>query len=106
MTRAPGLPESWMLVVTASVDPAIEDDWNNWYDNVHLPEIADCPGFVEAARYVTDDDRGSRLYQTIYRLDSKDAVTTTEFNERRGWAHFDQQVEATVRLYRRTGTDQ
>lgn len=105
MTGSPLLPESWMLVVTASVDPKVEDDWNAWYDNEHLPEIADCPGFIEAARYVTADDRGPRLYQTIYRLDSQHALTTTDFSERRGWAHFEQHVEASVRLFRRTGNN-
>jgi antibiotic biosynthesis monooxygenase (ABM) superfamily enzyme len=98
-----GLPESWMLVVNASVDPSVEDEWNTWYDHVHLPEIAECPGFIEAARYVTADNRGQRRYETIYRLESPEAVHTVEFTERRGWYQFDQHVEANVRLFRRTG---
>ena len=100
---APGLPEQWMLVVNVSVDPAVEDDWNRWYDEVHLPEIAECPGFIEAARYVTADDRGQRRYQSIYRLDSPEAINSVEFSKRRGWYQFEQHVEATVRLFERTG---
>mgnify|MGYP005642579813 FL=1 len=99
-----GLPESWMLVVSARVDPAVEEDWNRWYDEVHLPEIAECPGFIDAARYVTADDHGQRRYQTIYRLESPEAIHSVEFSERRGWDQFDQHVEADVRLFQRTGT--
>jgi hypothetical protein len=34
-----------LFIVNASVPPEIEDDWNRWYNEVHLPEIGDCPGF-------------------------------------------------------------
>ncbi len=98
-----GLPEEWMLVVNAGVDPVVETEWNDWYDRVHLPDILGCPGFVEAERYVTADDRGGRRYQTIYRLTGPDAISSAEFSQRRGWAHFVDHVEASVRLFRRTG---
>jgi len=26
------------LVVTAEIDTSVEDEWNKWYDEVHLPE--------------------------------------------------------------------
>ncbi len=101
MTPTAGLPESWVLVVTASVDPAVEDEWNQWYSDVHLPEIAACPGFLDAARYVSVDEHDQRTYLTLYRLDGQDAAASTEFSERRGWAHFEPHVKAEVRLHRR-----
>ena len=27
-----------LLIVTVEIDPAVELDWNQWYDEVHLPE--------------------------------------------------------------------
>ena len=39
-----------LLVVTATVDAAAETAWNDWYNSVHLPEIAACPGFRSAQR--------------------------------------------------------
>lgn len=101
--RYNGLPDEWMLLVSASVNPAVEDAWNTWYDRVHLPEILACPGFEHARRYVTTDKRGQRSYQTIYRLSTDDAVRSAEFTKRRGWAQFEDDVEATVRLFHAIG---
>ena len=36
---------SHLLVVSAQVDAAVEKDWNDWYDKVHLPDVAGCPAF-------------------------------------------------------------
>ena len=42
-----------LLIVTAEVDPAVETDWNRWYDEVHLPDALACPGVLQGRRYVT-----------------------------------------------------
>tara|TARA_R110002020_G_scaffold184947_2_gene382336 strand:- start:51180 stop:51491 length:312 start_codon:yes stop_codon:yes gene_type:complete len=91
------LPEC-LMVVTAQVDTAVEDEWNHWYDTVHLPEILDCPGFLDARRYVTESD-GKREYITIYELLSPDAMAGETFNSRRGWYQFAASVTASVRLF-------
>ena len=72
----------YLLVVTSRPEPAIEDDWNRWYAEVHLPEIADCPGFGATRRYRHD-------------------APSAEFNARRGWGPFAGKVAWTTRLYRR-----
>ena len=90
----------WLLVVEAHPSATVEAEWNRWYDDVHLPEIAECPGFGEAARYVSQDD-GHRHYITVYELSGPEAIATPEFGARRGWAHFSEDVQATVRTYRR-----
>lgn len=88
----------WLLVVNAEVDPAVEDAWNRWYDEVHLPEIASCPGFGDAARYVSEADT-RRHYLAVYPLSGPDAIASPEFATRRGWAQFTDGVHATVRIY-------
>lgn len=80
-----------LLVVAVTVDPAVEDDWNRWYNEVHLPEIATCPGFKSAQRYVSQDG-DSRRYMTLYELESAQALDSTEFSARRGWGPFGAQV--------------
>jgi hypothetical protein len=95
MTLAP-----WLLIVDVAVDPTIEDAWNEWYDTVHLPEIADCPGFAEAARYVSEGADG-RHYVAVYDISGPEALDTAEFASRRGWAEFADHVTADVRVYRR-----
>ena len=98
-----------LLVVTAEVDPAVEADWNRWYDEVHLPDALACPGVLRGRRYATigevsESDRGQRrqmatkLYTTVYELESPAAVTTKEFLAMRGWAHFAPHVRSQTRV--------
>lgn len=88
-----------LFIVDAAVDPAVEADWNKWYNEVHLPEITACPGFRQSARYVSEQEDG-RHYLAIYELDSPEALRSVEFNERRGWREFAGRVKWTSRLYR------
>lgn len=88
-----------LLIVTAEVDPAVEAEWNRWYDTVHLPDALKCPGVRCGRRYVssgaiseTVDGRtertARRIYTTIYELDGPHATTTPEFQAMRGWYQF------------------
>ncbi len=88
-----------ILIVDAKVDPDAESEWNRWYDNVHLPEIIQCPGFCRAARYVNETD-GSRSYLTVYELESPEAIESVEFSQRRGWGKFRRKIQASVRIFR------
>jgi hypothetical protein len=88
-----------LLIVTAEVDPAVEADWNRWYDTVHLPDALRCPGVLRGRRYVSTGEvsetiRGKtekaarRIYTTIYELESPGATATPEFQAMRGWYQF------------------
>ena len=98
-----------LLIVTAEVDTSVEADWNRWYDEVHLPDALACPGVRAGRRYVSsgeisESDRGqgkrtpSRLYTTVYELDSPAAVDTAEFKAMRGWARFSPHVRSQTRV--------
>ena len=54
------------------VPAEIEADWNRWYNEVHLPEITACPGFITSRRYVSDSG-GTRRYVAVYALDGHSA---------------------------------
>jgi len=88
-----------LLIVTAEVDPAVEADWNRWYDTVHLPDALRCPGVLRGRRYVSAGEasetiRGKterisrRIYTTVYELDGPAATATPEFQAMRGWYEF------------------
>ena len=88
-----------LLVVTVEVDPEVEDEWNRWYDTVHLPDALACPGVRRGRRYVSEGpisemthgrtERVSRrIYTTIYELDSPSITSTPEFQAVRGWHQF------------------
>lgn len=89
----------YMLVVDVSVDPNVEDEWNRWYNEVHLPEIVDCPGFRRSARYVSGQE--DRHYLSVYEIAGPQALETTEFSNRRGWSIFKDSVKPSVRVYHR-----
>jgi hypothetical protein len=106
--RMTQLPDC-LLIVTAEVDASVEADWNRWYDDVHLPDALACPGVRAGRRYVSsgeisESDRGqgkrtrTRLYTTVYELDSPAAVETREFKAMRGWARFSPQVRSQTRV--------
>jgi antibiotic biosynthesis monooxygenase (ABM) superfamily enzyme len=90
------LPEH-VFVVDAAVDPSFEAAWNEWYNDVHLPEITACPGIRQSARYVCAQD-GARHYIAIYEVDGPETLRSAEFNQRRGWREFAGHVKWTSRL--------
>jgi hypothetical protein len=78
MTRA-----TTILVTTVDISSGAETDFNRWYNEIHLPEILACPGFISATRYECTD--GQPRYIAIYELESPDALTTPEMKRVRGW---------------------
>jgi hypothetical protein len=40
-----------MVVQSRPVSAEREDEYNDWYDNTHIPEILAIPGFVGVRRY-------------------------------------------------------
>jgi hypothetical protein len=79
---------SELLIVTSQIEPSVEEAWNDWYNNIHLPEIAECPGFKSAQRYVAQVSDGVRSYVAVYELAGGNALESAEFRARRGWGPF------------------
>ncbi|MCB0937041.1 MAG: hypothetical protein KDB55_13695 [Mycobacterium sp.] len=42
-------------VVFSNPVPGKEDEFNQWYDNVHIPELLRVPGMLSATRYALQD---------------------------------------------------
>jgi hypothetical protein len=95
MSEFPGC----LLIVTAEVAPEVEAEWNRWYDDVHLPDALRCPGVKRGQRYVSVGEVSetvegkttrtkTRIYTTVYELESPDAIATPEFQAMRGWYQF------------------
>jgi hypothetical protein len=65
---------STYLIVQSSPVAGREDDYNRWYENVHIPEVLGLPGFVAAQRFrLSDLQRRSETvplntYLVIYEL--------------------------------------
>lgn len=67
-----------MVVQSEPVDPAHEDEFNDWYDNTHIPEITAVPGFVSARRYQA---HGQTHGTDALRLDPPPVVTFYQLRE-------------------------
>jgi hypothetical protein len=68
-----------ILAVWNDVDPDIEDDYNDWYLNEHIPERLAVPGLNRGRRYRAD--AGSPRYMAFYEASSMDVLTTGVYRE-------------------------
>ena len=75
MTRRKG---SVISVVFADVDPEMDDEWNRWYNEEHIPDLLKMPGYLDAARY--EAVRGSPRYLAIYEHENFGVFSTPERN--------------------------
>jgi hypothetical protein len=60
-------------VRTNCSDPGREAEYNDWYNNVHLPDVLETPGVVRATRYEnTDPAEGEAKFVAIYEIETDD----------------------------------
>ena len=65
----------YMLIVHSDCrDPAREDEFNAWYNDIHIPDMLKIPGMVQATRwenaYPPGNDR--RRYIAVYEAETDD----------------------------------
>lgn len=66
-------------VVTAPV-AGREDEFNRWYDDIHLPEVLAAPGFVAGQRFALAGPGAEDQppYLTVYEIETDDLAATVE----------------------------
>jgi hypothetical protein len=62
-------------------DPKREKEFNDWYDNTHMPDMLQVPGFIGATRWASADNKKNeiRKYLALYELETDNLE---EFNAR------------------------
>lgn len=71
------------LLLTMTEPPAhMEEEFNAWYDDEHLPERLAIPGFRSARRWVADVGPGQGKYLATYELDSAAVLGSPAYLER------------------------
>ncbi len=70
--------ERWLLVAeTDCGDPSREKEFKDWYNNVHIPDILETPGFVSATRYEDPNPaKGRGKYLALYQVETKNIEQT------------------------------
>ncbi len=71
------MPRGLMVVQSAPRDASADAAYNDWYTNVHIPDVLAVPGFVGARRYraqpgPTDADPPLYPYLAVYEIDADD----------------------------------
>lgn len=65
-----------VFLVLSNPTEGKEDEYNDWYDNIHLGEVIQVPGFTAAQRFKLDGEptRGEagHKYMAIYEMDTDD----------------------------------
>lgn len=77
------IKEGILLMVKTDVLPEIEAEWNNWYDNQHIINRLNIPGFLSVRRFVAIE--GEPKYLTLYELASVDVLTSEPYLKLRDW---------------------
>ncbi len=66
-----------LLMVYVDIDPDQDADFNAWYNDEHLPDLLNLPGFLNAARY--EAATGGPRYLACYELESAAAMQSDAF---------------------------
>lgn len=67
------------LFIWTDVDPAFDDDFNQWYEREHMEERAAIPGFRWARRYRATSE--GRRYLALYRTEEVHVFTSPEYKK-------------------------
>jgi hypothetical protein len=72
------------VVESNCADPEREDEFNEWYNKTHLPDVLESPEVLRAVRYQRMDTSGGQAkYLALYEIETDDfqaLVKTTEEN--------------------------
>jgi len=77
----------WIVNVRSyCADPAHEKEFNDWYNNIHIPDILTCPGYISATRYDMETPATimiPRVYMTTYEIETDDIMKTMQIRDER-----------------------
>ena len=68
-----------LLLTLTEPPPAMEEEFNAWYDTEHLAERLAIPGFRSARRWVADAAPGEGRYLATYELDSLAVLSSPRY---------------------------
>jgi hypothetical protein len=75
------MPRGIIVVYSGPDSPEHDEEYNEWYDTVHLPEVCSVPGILSARRFELSTVQPNLVepttprYMAIYEVDSPDLRT-------------------------------
>ena len=81
----------YTFVVLTNPTPGNDTEYNRWYNEQHIPDVLNVPGFVAAQRFKLADsetgDKHPHRYLALYEIETNDlAATLKELQSRAGTA--------------------
>ena len=76
--------EKWLLIAASNCsDPEREEEFNHWYNTVHVPDVLETPDILRGTRFVNDEPQeGHWKYLAIYDVETEDIQeTVSRFGE-------------------------
>lgn len=100
-----------LLMFGMNVAPEAEADFNDWYNQEHLPNLAAVPGVLSARRFrATQGTHNTHKYVALYHLSSPEVVVSAEWKKavETPWTlrvrpHTKDRLRVVCRSYRRAG---
>lgn len=79
--------EKWLFYVdVACADTDREEEFNRWYDEIHIPDVlSGCPDFLNARRYKQiSGNLNYHSYLTIIEIETEDIEKTMNLHRQNG----------------------
>jgi hypothetical protein len=70
-----------LLLNAMGIAPALEAEFNEWYDKEHIPALSAVPGVLSARRF--RGGNGTRTYVALYHLAAPEVVESAEWKKAR-----------------------
>ena len=68
-----------LLMVWCEVPDDVEDEFNRWYNEEHLTERLEIPGYISARRFKLEEGEGVLKYLCIWELEDGSPLKSEEY---------------------------
>ena len=77
-----------ILVVMMDVELGHEAEFDRWYNEEHLPERLEIPGYVSARRFKLEEGNGVLKYLCIWELEDESPLESDQYKMQRARPSF------------------
>lgn len=68
------MPKYLLFAFSDCKDPAREEEFDTWYETMHLPDMLEVPGMIKASRWISAQPEAGQIrkYLAMYELETDD----------------------------------
>ncbi|MCE2391002.1 MAG: hypothetical protein J4G09_05885 [Proteobacteria bacterium] len=71
-----------LMVVFTNTQPGKDDDFNRWYDDIHVGEVLSVPEMKACTRYKVVDENAEHRYLALYEFEGDPDAVMASMGER------------------------